>query len=133
MVRTTVVPLRRIGIVGQPCSQLVSYGCFQEDSYGRQDEEDEDNNDFSLISMIILRSLQCWPLLLVFLPSYLPPCCFQLSRTYSYTLTYPTVLTIVHCDGTYILSSTLCRKGLLGYKMGGSSGLERQQAAICLC
>jgi hypothetical protein len=40
----------------------------------------------------------------VFLLSYLPPCYFQLSRTYSYTLTYPTVLTIVHCDGTYILS-----------------------------
>jgi hypothetical protein len=38
------------------------------------------------------------------LPSYLLPCCFQLSRTYSYTLTYPTVLTIVHRDGTYILS-----------------------------
>jgi hypothetical protein len=41
---------------------------------------------------------------LVFLLSYLPPCCFQLSRAYSYTLTYPTVLTIVHSNGTYILS-----------------------------
>jgi hypothetical protein len=28
MVRTTVVPLRRIGIVGQLCSQLVSQLCF---------------------------------------------------------------------------------------------------------
>jgi hypothetical protein len=76
----------------------------KKDCYGGQDEEDEDNDDFSLISMIILRSLQCWPLLLVFLPSCLPPCCFQLSRVYCYTLTYPTVLTIVHSDGTYILS-----------------------------
>jgi hypothetical protein len=40
----------------------------------------------------------------VFLPSYPPPCCFQHSRAYGYTLTYPTVLTIVHSDGTYILS-----------------------------
>jgi hypothetical protein len=38
---------------------LVSWLCFQEDSYGRQDEEDEDNEDFSLISTIVLRSLQC--------------------------------------------------------------------------
>jgi hypothetical protein len=34
----------------------------------------------------------------------LPPCCFQHSRAYNYTLAYPTVLTIVHSDGTYILS-----------------------------
>jgi hypothetical protein len=54
--------------------------------------------------MIILRSLQCRPLLLVFLPSYRLPCCFQHSRAYSYTLAYPAVLTIVHYDGTYILS-----------------------------
>jgi hypothetical protein len=75
--------------------------CIQEYSYRRQDEEDD---DFSLISMIILRLLQCRPLLLVFLPSYWPPCCFQHSRAYSYTLAYPAVLTIVHYDGTYILS-----------------------------
>jgi hypothetical protein len=54
--------------------------------------------------MIILRSLQSRPLLLVFLPSYRPPCCFQHSGAYSYTLAYPTVLTIVHYDSTYILS-----------------------------
>jgi hypothetical protein len=54
--------------------------------------------------MIILRSLQYRPLLLVFLPSYRPPCSFQHSRVYSYMLAYPTVLTIVHYDGTYILS-----------------------------
>jgi hypothetical protein len=59
LIRTTVVPLLRSAL------QLVSQLCFQEDSYGRQDEEDEDNEDFSLISTIILRSLQCWPLLLV--------------------------------------------------------------------
>jgi hypothetical protein len=41
---------------------------------------------------------------LVFLPSYPLPCCSQHSRAYSYTLTYRTVLTIVHSDGTYILS-----------------------------
>jgi hypothetical protein len=40
----------------------------------------------------------------------LPPCCFQLSRAYSYTLFYPTVLTIVHCDGTYIYPSTLYKQ-----------------------
>jgi hypothetical protein len=41
---------------------------------------------------------------LVLVLSYLPLCCFQYSRAYSYTLAYPTVLTIVHSDGTYILS-----------------------------
>jgi hypothetical protein len=70
------------------------------------------NSDFSSSSRNILRSLQCWPppfecyapLFCCVLPPFLPPDYYLLSRAYSCTLTCPTALTIVHCDGTYILS-----------------------------
>jgi hypothetical protein len=73
-------------------------------SYGREDEEEE---DFSLNSMIVLRSLQCWPLLCVFCSHSCSPTLLtaaQLHEPLSHTQTYPTVLTIVHFDGTFILS-----------------------------
>jgi hypothetical protein len=47
LIQAAVDPLRCIDIFSQLCSYLLSKLCLQEDSYGRQDKEDEDNDDFS--------------------------------------------------------------------------------------
>ena len=49
-------------------------------------------------------SFECHAPLFCVLPPSLRPYYFLFSRAYSYASTYPTVLTIVHLDGTYILS-----------------------------
>jgi hypothetical protein len=94
LLRAVFDPLRCIDIFCQFHRQL---GTYRTISYGgRQDEEDD---DFPLSSVTILRSLLCWPLLesttlidCVFCPYSCRPI---IPRAYSCTLTYPTVLTIV--------------------------------------